>query len=133
MKQSILALVLVTLPLAGNVSAKTPGDLPDVRNGLIAVSAADTIRKRCDSISPRMMRAYSFIKSLESSARSQGFSRDEVNAFVKDKSAKRALESQANAYLAQNGVDPSVPATYCTVGRAEIAKNSAIGRLLRAN
>lgn len=130
--RTILISLLVLIPAAVSVQARTPGDLPKVRDGLTAVAAANEIRQNCDDISARVIRAYSLIRSLESFARSQGYSKAEIDAYVDSKSEKAALEARAKAYLTQNGVDPSRPATYCSVGRSEIAKETAVGRLLSA-
>lgn len=129
--RSVLALILVLAPVAASVHASTPGDLPKVRDGMMSIAAADSIRKNCDSIAPRMVRAYSVMKSLETYARSQGYSAKDIEAYRKSKSAKAELNARAKAYLAQNGVDPARPATYCTVGRAEIENGTSVGRLLK--
>lgn len=131
MTRFVLVLALALVPVAATVQANTPGDLPKVRNGLIAVAAADRIRQNCDSIAPRMVRAFSYIKSLESYARSQGFSAAQIEGYVESDATKAELKGQARAYLVENGVDPAQPATYCIVGRTEIDRNSEIGRLLK--
>jgi len=127
----VLTLVMALAPAAVSVQASTPGDLPKVRDGLVAIAAADRLQKHCDSIAPRMVRAYSVMKSLETYARSEGYSADDVQAYAKSKSAKAQISGMARAYLAQNGVDPDRPATYCTVGRAEIDNGTSVGRLLK--
>lgn len=127
----MLALVMTLAPVAVSVQASTPGDLPKVRDGLLAIAIADKLQSNCDSIAPRMVRAYSAMKSLETYARSQGYSAEEVQAYAKSKSAKQQIKALAETYLEQNGVDPNRPATYCTVGRAEINDGTSAGRLLK--
>ncbi|MEL6609898.1 MAG: DUF5333 domain-containing protein [Pseudomonadota bacterium] len=126
----IRILVLIGL-IATPAAARTPADVPEVVNGLVTVGAADLIRKNCDSIAPRMIRAVGFIKSLESTARGAGFSSAEVDAYVDDAAEKERLLAMSYKVLFDKGVDPAAPATYCTVGRAEIGAGSQIGRLLK--
>ena len=103
-----------------------------ITEGLIAVGIADEIRSTCDSISPRMIRAYQFINGLWSHAREAGYSDPEIEAYVDSDTEKARLKGLALAYMTQNGVVPGDAESYCTLGRTEIAEGSAIGRLLRA-
>ena len=54
-----------------------------------------------------------------------------VRAYVDDDAEKDRLEGIARARLADMGAVTGQAATYCTVGRTEIARGSAIGQLLR--
>ena len=62
-----------------------------------------------------------------------GYSDDEIRNYVESDVEKARMRKKGKAFLAANGVNPDDPETFCTFGRAEIAKNSAIGALLRAN
>ena len=53
-------------------------------------------------------------------------------AFVDNKAEKEKLRARIRADLAKRGASPKTPEGYCTVGREEIAKGSAAGKLLRA-
>lgn len=123
-----VALVLST-QIAGAASL---ADNKRINDGLIAVGVADEIRKRCPDISARLVRAVSFIKSLERHARSQGFSEAEIKAYTKNDEQKAILKGKARAWLAERGAT-SDPDAYCKVGQEEIAKSSPIGALLKAN
>jgi hypothetical protein len=113
--------------------AKPPlGQVAPIVDGLLAVGLADEIRNNCPSISARMLRAAGFMSDLQSKARSMGYSDAEIRAFRKDRTEKARMRARGNAYLKQNGVTKGVPETYCALGRAEIAKSSQIGALLRA-
>ncbi len=103
----------------------------EINDGLTVIAIADMIRKKCDSISPRMLRAYSFAKSLESKAKAAGYDDDQIEAFVEDKQEKKRVEKAAKAYLTSKGVVLSAPQSYCAAGRNEIKQNSQIGALLR--
>ncbi|MEM1233873.1 MAG: DUF5333 domain-containing protein [Pseudomonadota bacterium] len=127
----LLTLILVTAPLGSTLSARSPGDVSEVRNGLLAVAVGNLIQENCASISPRLVRVYSLRNQLLAAARGEGFSEAEIDAYVDDKTARARIEAQAAAYLRQNGVVEGADDTYCTAGRAEIAADSAVGRLLR--
>jgi hypothetical protein len=103
-----------------------------VNDGLRSVAIADEIRENCGSISARMIRALSFVRSIESYAQSQGYSDAEIEAFVGDRTEKNRLKADARAYMMQQGVVTGDEASYCTLGQAEIAAGSQIGALLRS-
>ena len=105
---------------------------PTVVNGFYNIGLADEVRKNCDQIEARMFRAFSYIKSIERFARKAGYSNDQIDEFVDNKEEKERLRARIRADLAERGASPKTPEGYCTVGREEIAKGSAAGRLLRA-
>ncbi|MBT0956311.1 DUF5333 domain-containing protein [Alphaproteobacteria bacterium KMM 3653] len=117
---------MTTLP-AGAAGLK---DSARINEGLIAIGMADEIRKNCPSISARMVRAASFLKSLERHARSQGFTEAEIDVFVDDKQHKAVLEGKARARLAERGATGD-PEGYCRVGQEEIAAGTQVGAMLR--
>ena len=43
------------------------------------------------------------------------------------------MRARGEAYVQAQGVDMAKPADWCALGRAEIARNSRIGTLLRVN
>ncbi len=96
------------------------------------IGLADELRKNCDSINPRLWRAYRYLKSLERYARDAGYSKAQIKELTKNKVERAMLRSRIQADLADRGASPENPEGYCTVGREEIAKGSAAGRLLRA-
>lgn len=105
---------------------------PTVVAGFYNVGLADEVRKNCDEIDARLFRAFSYIKSIERFARNEGYSNDQIDQFVDNKAEKEKLRTRIRADLAKRGASPKTPEGYCTVGREEIAKGSAAGRLLRA-
>ena len=106
---------------------------PTVVRGFYAIGLADEVRKNCNSIFPRMLRAYNFLKSLEKHARKAGYSEAQIEELTDNRAEKERLRRQIRADLAERGASPKSPEGYCTVGREEIAKGSMAGRLLRAN
>ncbi|MEL6688965.1 MAG: DUF5333 family protein [Pseudomonadota bacterium] len=131
MLRVLLTVSLLMAPMGAPLAARSPGDVAEVRNGLLAVAVGNLIQENCDRISPRMIRVFSLRNALLAAARAAGFSEAEIDAYVDDDVAKAALEAEAELYLAQNGVKPGDAATYCTAGVQEIADGSAVGRLLR--
>lgn len=104
---------------------------PRVLNGFYVIGFADEIRKRCDSIEPRIFRAYTYLRSLERYARNAGYTSEDIDQLRDNKAEKEKLRARILADLAKRGATPETPEGYCTVGREEIAKDSAAGRLLR--
>ncbi len=104
-----------------------------VRDGFYAIGLADEIRKNCPDISPRLIRAYSMLKSLESYARENGYTEADVKALERDDAAKDALRAEIREDLSARGATEGTSAGYCQVGREEIARNTPAGRLLKGN
>ncbi|NNE79381.1 MAG: DUF5333 domain-containing protein [Silicimonas sp.] len=105
---------------------------PTVVSGFYAIGLADELRKNCNTIEPRLFRAYRYLKSLERYARNAGYSESQIDELVDNKTEKARLRQEIQADLAKRGATPKSPQAYCTVGLEEIAKGSAAGRLLRA-
>lgn len=123
-----------TLLTCGPALAKIPlKEVAHVRDGLLIVGAANEIRKNCDRISPRILRAYTYMKGLERHASDLGYTDAEIEAYVENKAEKERLEAIVLQMLVKRGVDPSVPATYCSAGVSEISQGTSIGRLLKAD
>ncbi len=126
------ALVIVTSATSSAAVANGLRTHQEINDGLKVIAIADMIRKKCDSISPRMLRAYRFAKSLEAMAKAEGYSDDQIEAFVENKREKARVEGAAKAYLVSKGVTLSSPKSYCVAGRAEIERSSQVGQLLRS-
>ncbi|MBS0124295.1 DUF5333 domain-containing protein [Thetidibacter halocola] len=124
--------VLLCAALALPAAAKPPlRDVAEIDNALMAIAIADEIRKTCDGINARLILAYTTINALKSRAESLGYTEDEIDAYVTSKSEKDRMRAKATAYLASKGVDAKDKGELCAFGKAEIASDSAIGRLLR--
>ena len=131
----IAGLVASTLiSSTGIAQAKRPlEEVTSITDGLLWIGIADEIRNTCPSISARMFRALNRITDIQNEAKSLGYSKSEIDTFRKSKANKAELRRRGEAYLQANGVNFDDPETYCALGRAEIAKSSQIGSLLRAN
>ncbi|MBJ3763529.1 DUF5333 domain-containing protein [Maribius pontilimi] len=104
-----------------------------VRDGFYAIGLADEIRKNCPQISPRLVRAYAMLKGLEKYARDNGYTEADVKALEDNDAAKDALRAEVRAELASRGATAGNASGYCKVGREEIARGTAAGRLLKGS
>ena len=117
---------------AGSAFAQTAlKDVAFVRDGIIEVGMAYELSERCDDLSARLFRGIGFLQSLKSHASGLGYTDTEIEDYVNDRAEKKRLEAIARANLAALGVVEGEEATYCTVGRAQIAANTRVGWLLR--
>lgn len=129
-----MSLALTLLLGAGPGVARADGlrEHKEINDGLKTIAIADMIRKKCPSISARMITAYGYMRGLKQIANDEGYSDDEIEAFVTDKQEKARVEGAARDWLKSQGVKLSRPNSYCVAGRAEIDRNSQIGVLLRS-
>jgi hypothetical protein len=106
-------------------------DVPEIENGLFAVAIADEIRDNCGTISARMVKALGVLRGLKAHANGLGYSDSEIRNYIESDTEKARMRRKGEAYLRQNGVSYTKPETFCSFGRKEIAKGSAIGVLLK--
>ena len=66
MKRFILGAMLSASMGTGVAAAQGLETDPTVVQGFYAIGLADEVRRNCPTISPRLVRAYTFLKSLES-------------------------------------------------------------------
>ena len=127
----LLALFLCAV-LATPAVAKTPlRDVPEIDDRLMVIAIGNDLRKRCDDIGVRWLRANAEIQSLKTKANDLGYSDAEFDAHWQARAEQDRMRAKAEAWLAARGVDAGNTAAFCAFGRAEIARDSAIGRLLR--
>ncbi len=131
-KTSLVAALTATV-VATTAVAKPPlRDVPEIDDALLIVAIADDLRKTCDDIDARLLKALSHIQGLKSKARKLGYSDDEIKAYTGSKDEQKRMRARGEKYLEQRGVDRKNDTAYCTFGKQEIAKGSQIGVLLRA-
>lgn len=136
MRMMMIAGLVATSLMTSTGMAEAKRPLEEVRSitdGLLWIGIADEIRNTCPTISARMLRALSRINSIQNEAKSLGYTKSEIDRFRKSAANKAELRRRTEAYLQANGVLQDDPQTYCALGRAEIAKSSQIGALLRTN
>ncbi|MBT8474464.1 MAG: DUF5333 domain-containing protein [Rhodobacteraceae bacterium] len=121
---------------AGTAMAEARIALSDdkvIDDGLTVVAIGDFLRDNCAQIEPRFWRSISFMRSLQARAHELGYSDDEIEAFLDDDGEKARVRARAKAYLEARGVAFDDPKTFCTVGKAEIAAETTVGRFLKVN
>ena len=129
-----MTMALIFCLSAGAVSAKPPlREVPEIDGTILAVGIADEIRKNCPDISARLIRAVGVVNGLKGTARSLGYSDEEIDAYRKSEAERARLKAERDSYLQAAGVRAGAPDTYCALGRVEIEKGGQIGALLRMN
>ena len=103
-----------------------------ITGSLVSAAVGEEIRNKCSRISARLLRALAKARALEQYARGKGYAEADVKMFLKSKTEKARIVSLARNYMVKNGVVEGQEATYCSLGRAEIAKGTLIGYLLFA-
>ncbi|WP_127104066.1 DUF5333 domain-containing protein [Pararhodobacter zhoushanensis] len=133
------AVVAATLGIAAPVQATSQEEInatlqadPQIWRDLFSLAVADEIRKNCETIEARTLRATGFVLGLYNEARSRGYSRQEIRAFQTADSTETRMRAEVMAYFAEHGVREGAPDTYCALGLSEIAAGSQAGELLRA-
>lgn len=133
MKRLFLA-ALCTCSLAAPGLALEPlSQEKHINDSLRAGRIGDVIRKTCPTISARMFVVWSKVEDLKQYALDKGYTRDEVEAFLKSRTEKNRLKAEADAWLKAAGAVEGDPQSYCAVGEAEIAKGTLVGSLLRSS
>ncbi|WP_306154949.1 DUF5333 domain-containing protein [Roseovarius sp. MMSF_3281] len=129
----VLSATLASAAMAGSASTK-PGlqNETDINSGLLAVAAADKIRRACDSIYGRFFRARGYVNDLKDLALERGYTEAEIDAYVNNDAEQDKMRAKRNAYFKSKGASNLDPESLCVLGREEIRKNSQIGSLLRA-
>lgn len=131
--RNVLLVASAVFAFGGVAQAKQPmSDVPEIENVLYAAAVAYEISEICDGISARRMKALGDAWKLRSIANNLGHSDSEIKDYIESDAQKARMRAKGEAYLKSKGAIYGQPETFCAVGRAEIAKNSAIGALLRA-
>ena len=128
----VTAVLIAVLSVGGVASAKPPlREVAEIDDALMHVAIADAIRKSCDSINARLIRAYSELNRLKSVARDLGYSAEEVEAYVTSKAEKARMKDKAEQFLQANGVRPDDIPALCRFGQEQMEAQTLIGQLLR--
>lgn len=131
----VLTIVLCLSLGAGGASASAQHSLKDevdINHGLLIMAVADKIRRECNSIAGRMFRAQKFAKDLKAVAEARGYSMDQIEAYVNDRSERARVRAERNVYFESQGASNLDHQSLCVLGHAEIARKSQIGHLLKA-
>lgn len=131
-KNTILAMGLLLSLGAPAMAQVALNENDHITESLVAAQVGDILRKTCGSISARYVVVYQKMGELEDYARSEGYTEDEVKAFLKNKAEKARIKALAQDYLNKAGVVDGDEESYCKVGRDEIAKETLAGSLLKS-
>lgn len=130
--RALAAVAALTLAAPAAAAEGTPlKDVERVREGIIAVGMALKIEEQCEGIDARRLRGLLFLQGLKSHAEDLGYSAADIDAYLSDREEEMRLRAIATDRLAALGAVEGDPASYCAAGRAEIARESQVGRLLR--
>ncbi len=128
----ILAATLATALAGGHASAQQSlKDVSYVTEGLIAVGMAYELSEVCGDLDARLFRGIGYLNQLKSHAKGLGFSNAQIDDYTDNKAEQDRLEAIARQRLVSLGAQPGDEGSHCSVGKAEIAKGSTIGYLLR--
>ncbi|WP_272005525.1 DUF5333 domain-containing protein [Roseovarius sp. ZX-A-9] len=133
MRAVAILMLGLALTIGAAASAKTPlRDVKEIDDALLWVALAIEISDNCGDIDPRTFKGLSVLYGLKRHAQSLGYTSAEINAYVKSPDEKARMRKRGERYVESRGLDPSDPASLCSLGHAEIERSSAIGILLKA-
>lgn len=133
MKYVMSAVVIAASILAGAAVANPPlRDVKEIDEPLYWALVAFEISEQCADISARKLKGLNDGWGLIQKARALGYSDDEIKSYMKSDTEKERMRARGDVYFKHRGASYDAPETFCTLGRAEIERNSAIGVYLRA-
>ncbi len=129
----IVGLMLMAGAVQAAADAKAPlRDVPEIDDNMLWAGIALRISEECGEIDARWLKGINFLWSIKKQANALGYSDDEINAYRKSDAEKARIEARGEAYVKSKGLDPGDADDLCSLGHAEIARNSVIGTLLKA-
>ncbi|CUH66918.1 hypothetical protein TG4357_02716 [Thalassovita gelatinovora] len=133
MISTLTTAAVLTIGMGCAASAKAAlRDVPKIDDNMLWVALALEISDQCDEIKPRTLKGLLFLNSLKKTAKAMGYSDAEINDYVKSDEEKARMRNRGEAYVKSMGLNPADTGDLCTLGHAEIARNSQIGVLLKA-
>ncbi|MEY8830624.1 DUF5333 domain-containing protein [Sedimentitalea sp. XS_ASV28] len=134
LKTCALALLVVAIgPTMTAAQSRPPlSEVAEIEDTLFVVALANEVGRKCETISGRWLKGYNTLFKLRGRANEMGYTDAEIRAYVESDTEKARMRAKGESYLKSKGVVLDKPETFCAFGRAEIAKSSAIGALLKA-
>jgi len=129
---SVAAAATVVALSGSAVASAGIKDNAEIFHRLLTAAIGNEIRDKCPAIEARTIAATFYVLGIVTYASRQGFSRAEMDAYRNDPKEQNRLRKAAYGYLDGHGVNRNNPASYCPLGKAEIAQNSEIGKLLKS-
>lgn len=132
-EKTLAAFAMALLVSPASASAQPPlREVAEIDNNMLWVALAIEISDHCGEIAPRTLKGLAFLNSLKNQAKALGYSNEEIKAYVKSDVEKARIRDLGEAYVKSKGLNPTDAGDLCTLGHAEIARNSQIGVLLKA-
>jgi len=129
----ILAICAAFLAGAGMAQAKPPlREVKEIDDNMMWVAIAYEISDECDEIDARIFKGLGYLNSLRRKAQELGYTNAEIEAYHTSKDEKARMRRKGEDYMRSKGLDPDRTEDICTLGHAEIARDSMIGTFLRA-
>ena len=129
-KTAIFGLTLAAFTAGGAQAGLR--DERDINAGLLAIAAANKIRRECSDLSGKLWTARSYLTGLKKMARDRGYSDAEIDTYVDSSANKAEMRKMRNAYFKSKGASNLDHASLCVLGRAEIAGHTRVGSFLKA-
>ncbi len=104
-----------------------------INSTLLSAAIGAMIAHECDSIEPRKFTALMKAWELKRYALNQGYSDEEIQAFLDSKAEQDRMRRGAEAYLIAHGAVKGDDASFCAAGLKEIEQGTLAGRLIREN
>ena len=120
------ALCALTTPALADLSGEA-----DIRERLLVVGEAEALVKGCGPVRERRAAGIQYLWATANMALARGYSRAEIEAYVEDDSEKERLRAIARQRVAAKGAVAGDEASHCRLAQVEMARGSAVGRLLR--
>ena len=125
--------IALTLAVTAPAYALVPiNEEPVIHDKLLQGFIGDAIADNCPTMKARTLKALGELNNLRDYALKQGYEAGVVRDFVTSKEEKKKFKAEAAEWLKAKGAEPGNAEAYCTIGEAEIAKDSLIGYLLRS-
>ena len=103
-----------------------------INDRLTSARIADRIRRECPTIDARILYAFGEARKLKAYAQKKGYSNKQIDAFLDSKAEKKRIYAVAEDYLTRHGARPGDAASFCAIGKKEIAGKTLIGSFLVA-
>lgn len=132
--RSVLIFLALFVPAVAVADERVPlHEDPYLEVGLRIVAQGYFMRKNCDEVSMRYLKALGLVRSLHARGEELGYSDDEMQAYLDNKHHKKRVEDLARAELVALGMDFDDPSTYCPVAKSQIAAGTLFGPYFRVN
>ena len=129
--KSVILATLLTLPLAGAVSANALRDEPTIDGPMLSVALAIEISDKCPSIDARKLKGLNYLWGLKTAAKKLGYSDADIKAYIDNRTKKTRIRKLGEAYVRSKGLNPASTSDLCTLGANEIVANTLTGSFLR--